>query len=31
MLTAEYHGGQIVSGHLIGLVDDGGTIDMRYH
>ena len=31
ILTAEYGGGQIVNGHLIGLVDDEGTIDMRYH
>jgi len=31
ILTSVYHGGQIVSGHLIGLVDDDGTIEMRYH
>lgn len=31
ILTAEYSGGQIVSGHLIGLVDKSGNIDMRYH
>lgn len=31
ILTAEYGGGQIVSGHLIGLVDDKGNINMRYH
>lgn len=31
ILTSEYSGGQIVSGHLIGLVDENGEIDMRYH
>ncbi len=31
ILTSEYKGGQIVSGHLIGLVDDHGNIEMRYH
>lgn len=31
ILTSEYSGGQIVQGHLIGLVDDEGNIDMRYH
>ncbi|MCG8577134.1 MAG: n-acetylglutamate synthase [Flavobacteriales bacterium] len=31
ILTATYQGGQIVSGHLIGLVDENGNIDMRYH
>lgn len=31
ILTAEYAGGSVVSGHLIGLVDDQGNIDMRYH
>ena len=31
ILTAEYSGGKIKSGHLIGLVDGDGTIDMRYH
>lgn len=31
ILTATYKGGKIVSGHLIGLVDEGGTINMRYH
>lgn len=30
-MTAVYKGGQIVSGHLIGLVDEKGNIDMRYH
>lgn len=31
ILTAEYSGGQIISGHLIGLVDMFGNIEMRYH
>ncbi|MET2985316.1 n-acetylglutamate synthase [Aureibaculum conchae] len=31
ILTSEYSGGQIVSGHLIGLVDQNGNIEMRYH
>ena len=31
ILTAEYEGGQIKKGHLIGLVSDDGTIEMRYH
>lgn len=31
ILTSEYKGGQIVRGHLIGLVDDKGNINMRYH
>ena len=31
LLTAEYSGGKINYGHLIGLVDDHGNIDMRYH
>ncbi|MFI1743387.1 n-acetylglutamate synthase [Thalassobellus sediminis] len=31
ILTSEYSGGHIVSGHLIGLVDDDGAINMRYH
>tara|TARA_R110002111_G_C5880872_1_gene362356 strand:+ start:204 stop:539 length:336 start_codon:yes stop_codon:yes gene_type:complete len=31
MISSEYKGGQIVKGHLIGLVDKTGTIDMRYH
>lgn len=31
ILTAEYAGGQIKKGHLIGLVDEYGNIDMRYH
>ena len=31
ILTCEYSGGKIVQGHLIGLVDEAGNIDMRYH
>jgi hypothetical protein len=31
ILMSEYSGGKIKSGHLIGLVDENGNIDMRYH
>ena len=31
VLTSEYSGGKIIIGHLIGLVDESGNIDMRYH
>ncbi|AUC77056.1 n-acetylglutamate synthase [Olleya sp. Bg11-27] len=31
ILTAKYSGGQIIEGHLIGIVDQKGCIDMRYH
>lgn len=31
ILTAAYKGGKIVAGHLIGLVDEQGNINMRYH
>lgn len=31
VLTSEYSGGQIKNGHLIGLVDNEGNIEMRYH
>jgi hypothetical protein len=31
ILTASYSGGGIKTGHLIGLVDESGNIDMRYH
>ena len=31
ILISEYQGGQIVKGHLIGLVDEDGNIEMRYH
>lgn len=31
VLTSEYSGGKIISGHLIGIVDKNGSIDMFYH
>lgn len=31
ILTCEYSGGKILHGHLIGLVDEAGNINMRYH
>ena len=31
VLTSEYSGGKIKYGHLIGLVDNEGNIEMRYH
>ncbi len=31
ILTCEYGGNAIVQGHLIGLVAEDGSIDMRYH
>ncbi|MES2800579.1 MAG: n-acetylglutamate synthase [Bacteroidota bacterium] len=31
ILTSEYAGGKIKNGHLIGLVNQDGTIEMRYH
>ena len=31
IVTATYSGGEIVVGHLIGLVDEHGNIEMRYH
>jgi len=31
ILTSRYSGGQIVEGHLIGLVSSNGEIDMKYH
>ncbi len=31
ILTSTYSGGKIIKGHLIGLVDENGNIDMRYH
>lgn len=31
ILTSEFKGGLIKYGHLLGLVDDKGNIDMRYH
>lgn len=31
IITANYSGGEITHGHLIGIVDELGQIDMRYH
>ena len=31
ILTATYSGGKIKKGHLIGLVDENGKINMSYH
>jgi dihydrodipicolinate reductase len=31
IVTAHYAGGSVVAGHLIGIVDEKGVIDMRYH
>lgn len=31
LLTSDYSGGKIKYGHLIGLVDKSGNIEMRYH
>ena len=31
ILSCEYSGGKIVKGHLIGIVNAAGEIDMRYH
>jgi hypothetical protein len=31
ILTSEYSGGNIKFGHLIGVVDTDGSIEMRYH
>jgi len=31
IVTSEYSGGKIKKGHLIGLVDNNGEIEMRYH
>ncbi len=31
ILTAAYSGGKIVKGHLMGLVDEDGNIEMSYH
>lgn len=31
ILTSTYQGGKIKWGHLLGLVDENGGIDMRYH
>lgn len=31
ILTSEYSGGKIKKGHLIGIVDENGCINMNYH
>lgn len=31
ILSSSYQGGQIVEGHLLGLVDESCNIEMRYH
>ncbi|MBN3521323.1 n-acetylglutamate synthase [Algoriphagus lutimaris] len=31
ILSCDYSGGKIIKGHLIGIVNDAGEIDMRYH
>ncbi len=31
ILTSEYSGGKIQKGHLLGLVDKNGNIEMSYH
>lgn len=31
IITCEYSGGKIISGHLIGLADKDGNIEIRYH
>lgn len=31
VLSCDYSGGDIIKGHLIGLVDSNGVINMRYH
>jgi len=31
IITCEYQGGEIIKGHLIGIVDEKGNIDIRYH
>ncbi|MEZ0539667.1 n-acetylglutamate synthase [Fibrella arboris] len=31
ILTGKYSGGRIVTGHLLGLVDEAGRLDFRYH
>ncbi|GAA4197509.1 hypothetical protein GCM10022289_04840 [Pedobacter jeongneungensis] len=31
ILTSAYAGGRIIYGHLIGLADENGQIEMRYH
>lgn len=31
VLTSEYSGGDIIKGHPIGLVDENGQMELRYH
>lgn len=31
ILTSSYKGGNIIKGHLIGLISNDGIIEMRYH
>jgi len=31
IVTAMYAGGQILSGHIIGLVSDDGSLEIQYH
>jgi len=31
IVTAEYSGGDIASGHLVAIADEDGRLDMRYH
>lgn len=31
IIASDYSGGKIIKGHLIGLVDEEGNIEMRYH
>lgn len=31
VLTSHYAGGKVKMGHLVGVVDKNGVIDMRYH
>lgn len=31
ILTSSYSGGEILSGHLIGIISENGEIDIRYH
>lgn len=31
IITSQYFGGEIIKGQLMGIVDEKGNIDMRYH
>lgn len=31
VLSCSYSGGEVISGHLLGIVDEQGHIDMKYH